>query len=67
MTSKMLKSTDNCGTVPPCKMNSPGGVSDMQLVLTESQIVCVINQFCANCLAAFTTIPEKNHMQNVKM
>lgn len=51
---------------PSCKMNSLASVPDVQLVLTQLQIHAGINHFHANFLGLFTTIFEKNHMQNVK-
>ena len=47
-------------------MNSLASVPDMQLVLTQLQILAGINHFDANFLSIFTIISEKNHMQNVK-
>lgn len=47
-------------------MNSLATVPDVQLVLTQLQILADINHFDANFLSIFTTISEKNHMQNVK-
>lgn len=50
----------------PRKMNPLASVPDMQLVLTQLQILAGISHFDASILAIFTTISEKNHMQNVQ-